>query len=131
MEILESESNKENEEDKHNRVDILVKDQNGDLIIIEVQIGEVLSDRASAAASITMEARMMAEEMTQSVREEAEKIVREAEKEAQQKEKEADRRIQNAIQNMTQNATLSDEQIAQILDVTVAEVQQVRNSSKK
>lgn len=37
IEILESESNKETEEDKHNRVDILVKDDKGELIIIEVQ----------------------------------------------------------------------------------------------
>lgn len=37
MEILESESNKETEEDRHNRVDILVKDNKGELIIIEVQ----------------------------------------------------------------------------------------------
>ena len=37
IEILDSESNKETEEDKFNRVDILVKDQRGDLIIIEVQ----------------------------------------------------------------------------------------------
>ena len=37
IEILDSESNKETEEDKHNRVDILVKDTKGELIIIEVQ----------------------------------------------------------------------------------------------
>jgi len=37
IEILDSESNKETEEDKYNRVDILVKDKKGDLIIIEVQ----------------------------------------------------------------------------------------------
>src|SRR5690606_15369710 len=36
-EILDSESNKETEEDKYNRVDILVKDTRGELIIIEVQ----------------------------------------------------------------------------------------------
>ncbi len=35
--ILDSESNKETEDDKHNRVDILVEDGKGDLIIIEVQ----------------------------------------------------------------------------------------------
>lgn len=35
--ILDSESNKETEDDKHNRVDILVEDSKGDLIIIEVQ----------------------------------------------------------------------------------------------
>ena len=35
--ILDSESNKETEDDKHNRVDILVEDSNGDLVIIEVQ----------------------------------------------------------------------------------------------
>ncbi len=35
--ILDSESNKDTENDKHNRVDILVKDQRGELIIIEVQ----------------------------------------------------------------------------------------------
>ncbi len=37
IEILDSESNKETEEDKYNRVDILVKDKKGDLVIIEVQ----------------------------------------------------------------------------------------------
>jgi len=37
VEIIESESNQETEEDKYNRVDVLVKDKNGDLIIIEVQ----------------------------------------------------------------------------------------------
>jgi len=37
IEILDSESNKETEEDKYNRVDILVKDSRGELIIIEVQ----------------------------------------------------------------------------------------------
>ncbi|MBX7242199.1 MAG: Rpn family recombination-promoting nuclease/putative transposase [Bacteroidia bacterium] len=35
--ILESEVNKENEEDKHNRVDMLVENAKGELIIIEVQ----------------------------------------------------------------------------------------------
>ncbi len=35
--ILESEGNKEDEDDKHNRVDIFVEDADGDLIIIEVQ----------------------------------------------------------------------------------------------
>jgi len=37
MEIIESESNQETEEDKYNRVDVLVKDKQGDLIIIEIQ----------------------------------------------------------------------------------------------
>ena len=37
VEIIESESNQETEEDKYNRVDILVKDKKGDLIIIEIQ----------------------------------------------------------------------------------------------
>ena len=37
IEILESESNKEHETDKYNRVDLLVKDSKGDLTIIEVQ----------------------------------------------------------------------------------------------
>ena len=37
VEILDSESNKETEEDKFNRVDILVKDKKGELIIIKVQ----------------------------------------------------------------------------------------------
>ncbi len=37
LEILDSESNKETEEDKYNRVDVLVRDNKGDLIIIEVQ----------------------------------------------------------------------------------------------
>lgn len=35
--ILDSESNKEDEKDKHNRVDILVENSKGELIIIEVQ----------------------------------------------------------------------------------------------
>ena len=35
--ILDSESNKDESNDKHNRVDILVEDSKGDLIIIEVQ----------------------------------------------------------------------------------------------
>ena len=35
--LLESESNKVIEEDKHNRVDMLVKDSKGEIIIIEVQ----------------------------------------------------------------------------------------------
>ena len=33
IEILESESNKETEEDKYNRVDVLVRDKKGDLIM--------------------------------------------------------------------------------------------------
>ena len=37
LEVLESESNKENEEDKYNRVDIKVKNAKGELLIIEVQ----------------------------------------------------------------------------------------------
>ncbi|MFK7798144.1 MAG: Rpn family recombination-promoting nuclease/putative transposase [Aureispira sp.] len=37
QQILDSESNKEHENDKHNRVDILVEDAKGDLVIIEVQ----------------------------------------------------------------------------------------------
>jgi predicted transposase/invertase (TIGR01784 family) len=35
--VLESESNKESEDDKFNRVDILVENQKGELVIIEVQ----------------------------------------------------------------------------------------------
>ncbi|MEM6831144.1 MAG: Rpn family recombination-promoting nuclease/putative transposase, partial [Bacteroidota bacterium] len=35
--ILESESNQETDTDKHNRVDLLVKNQLGELVIIEVQ----------------------------------------------------------------------------------------------
>lgn len=35
--ILESESNKESEDDKHNRVDMLVENSKGELVIIEVQ----------------------------------------------------------------------------------------------
>jgi predicted transposase/invertase (TIGR01784 family) len=35
--ILESESNKQDREDKHNQVDILVEDTNGELVIIELQ----------------------------------------------------------------------------------------------
>ncbi|MDR0691724.1 MAG: Rpn family recombination-promoting nuclease/putative transposase [Prevotellaceae bacterium] len=35
--ILESESNKQYREDKHNQVDILVEDANGELVIIELQ----------------------------------------------------------------------------------------------
>jgi len=37
LEILESESNKESETDKFNRVDIKVKDSNGELYIVEIQ----------------------------------------------------------------------------------------------
>ncbi len=37
LEILESESNKENKTDKFNRVDLKVKDSKGEMIIIEVQ----------------------------------------------------------------------------------------------
>jgi len=37
LEIIESESNQETEKDKYNRVDVLVKDKKGDLIIIEIQ----------------------------------------------------------------------------------------------
>ena len=37
LEVLESESNKDNEEDKYNRVDIKVKNAKGELLIIEVQ----------------------------------------------------------------------------------------------
>ena len=37
VEILDGESNKETEEDKYNRVDVLVKDRRGDLIIVEIQ----------------------------------------------------------------------------------------------
>ncbi len=36
--ILESESNKETEEDKSNRLDMLVENEKGDLILIEVQV---------------------------------------------------------------------------------------------
>jgi predicted transposase/invertase (TIGR01784 family) len=35
--ILESESNKQSETDKYNRVDILVQTSNGELVIVEVQ----------------------------------------------------------------------------------------------
>ena len=35
--ILESESNKDNESDKHNRVDILAENENSEIIIIEIQ----------------------------------------------------------------------------------------------
>jgi predicted transposase/invertase (TIGR01784 family) len=37
QQVLESESNKETEDDKFNRVDILVENQKGELVIIEVQ----------------------------------------------------------------------------------------------
>ena len=37
LEILESESNQEEESDKFNKVDLLVSNQTGELIIIEVQ----------------------------------------------------------------------------------------------
>ena len=37
MQILDSESNKETENDKHNRVDILVENSKNELVIIEVQ----------------------------------------------------------------------------------------------
>ncbi len=38
LEVLESESNKDNERDKYNRVDIKVKNAKGELLIIEVQV---------------------------------------------------------------------------------------------
>ncbi len=37
LEILDSESNKEHEEAKFNRVDMLIRDSSGSLVIIEVQ----------------------------------------------------------------------------------------------
>ncbi len=37
VEVIESESNQETEGDKYNRVDVLVKDKKGDLIIVEIQ----------------------------------------------------------------------------------------------
>ena len=37
LEVLESESNKQNDDDKFNRVDLKVKNQQGEIIIIEVQ----------------------------------------------------------------------------------------------
>jgi len=40
LEILESESNKDDRDDKFTRVDLLVKDSKGDLIIIEIQNNE-------------------------------------------------------------------------------------------
>jgi len=40
QEILESESNKEDKNDKFNRVDLLVKDSKNDLVIIEIQNSE-------------------------------------------------------------------------------------------
>jgi len=40
VEILESESNKEDKKDKFNRVDLLVKDSKDDLIIVEIQNNE-------------------------------------------------------------------------------------------
>jgi predicted transposase/invertase (TIGR01784 family) len=38
IELLESESNKENEDDKFNKVDILVKLNNGEIVLIELQV---------------------------------------------------------------------------------------------
>ena len=37
QQILDSESNKDDEADKYNRVDVLVENQHGELIIIEIQ----------------------------------------------------------------------------------------------
>jgi len=37
LEVIETESNQETEDDKYNRVDVLVKDKKGELIIIEIQ----------------------------------------------------------------------------------------------
>ena len=39
QEILESESNRDSKEDKSNRVDVKAKTSNGDIIIVEVQLG--------------------------------------------------------------------------------------------
>ena len=38
IELAESESNKEDEDDKYNKVDILVKLDNGEIVLIEVQV---------------------------------------------------------------------------------------------
>ena len=40
-EIVESESNKENKDGKYNKIDVLVKLDNGELVIIEVQVNTV------------------------------------------------------------------------------------------
>jgi predicted transposase/invertase (TIGR01784 family) len=37
LDILESEANQEHEKDKFNRVDLKIKDSNGDIIIVEIQ----------------------------------------------------------------------------------------------
>ena len=37
LEVLESESNKESDDDKYNRVDIKVKNAKGEILIIEIQ----------------------------------------------------------------------------------------------
>lgn len=42
VEILESESNKETQEDKYNRVDIKVKNANDEIILVEIQYGREL-----------------------------------------------------------------------------------------
>jgi hypothetical protein len=40
VEILESEANQEDENDKFNRVDLLAKNQNGELILVEIQYND-------------------------------------------------------------------------------------------
>ena len=37
--ILESESNKQSEDDKYNRVDLLTEIESGELVLIELQVG--------------------------------------------------------------------------------------------
>ncbi len=39
-EILESEANQEDESDKFNRVDLLAKNENGELILVEIQYND-------------------------------------------------------------------------------------------
>ena len=40
VELLESESNQQNEDDKFNRVDIKAKNSNGEIILVEIQQSE-------------------------------------------------------------------------------------------
>jgi predicted transposase/invertase (TIGR01784 family) len=43
IEILESEANQESENDKFNRVDLLDKNENGELILVEIQYNDEIN----------------------------------------------------------------------------------------
>ena len=77
---------------------------------------EVLSDRASIAETIDFESDLKAEEKA---RAKIDKV-----------EKEAQEKVDNAIEAMIKNTNLSDEEIANILNVIVERVQAIRKKSQ-